>query len=112
MEVLHICILLLNLRFDFRNSRATSLTLNGCMVQRVQMLSSVNLRNQTPLMIAVQTGKEEIVLAMVDFIGDEVCIVVPRYILYICTPFFRPESINMKSPTKKRVSSIVAILLI
>lgn len=36
------------------------------------MLNALNVRNQTPLMIAVQTGKEEIVRAMVDFIGDEV----------------------------------------
>lgn len=42
------------------------------LLQRAQMLGSVNLRNQTPLMIAVQTGKDEIVQTVVDFIGDEV----------------------------------------
>lgn len=40
------------------------------------MLGSANARNQTPLMIAVQTGIEKIVLAMVDFIGDEVGMIV------------------------------------
>ena len=40
--------------------------------QRVQMLGAVNARNQTPLMIAVQTRDEELVRAVVEFIGDEV----------------------------------------
>eukprot|EP00903_Cladosiphon_okamuranus_P010230 g9689.t1 len=39
--------------------------------QRVQMLSAVNARDQTPLMIAVQTGEEEMVWAMAECIGDE-----------------------------------------
>ena len=36
------------------------------------MLNALNVRNQTPLMIAVLTGEEDIVRTMVDFIGDEV----------------------------------------
>lgn len=44
------------------------------------MLSAANVRNQTPLMTAVQTGDEETVRAVVEFIGDEVrTTVVPRY---------------------------------
>lgn len=34
------------------------------------MLSAANVRNQTALMIAVQTGREEIVKAVVDFVGE------------------------------------------
>lgn len=39
--------------------------------QRMQMLGSVSGRNQTSLMIAVQTGEEEIVQAMVKFVGND-----------------------------------------
>ena len=49
--------------------------------QRVEKLRSANSRNQTTLMIAVQTGREEIVKAVVGFIGegwvpadDQVCV--------------------------------------
>lgn len=40
------------------------------LTQRVQMLRSVSGRNQTSLMIAAQTGEEEIVHAMVRLFGD------------------------------------------
>lgn len=39
--------------------------------QRVQMLGSVNGKNQTSLMIAVQTGEEKIVQAVVKLVGDD-----------------------------------------
>lgn len=41
------------------------------LTQKVQMLGSVNGRNQTSLMVAVQTGEEEIVRAMVKLVGDD-----------------------------------------
>ncbi len=38
--------------------------------QALQVLSSANARNQTPLMIAAQTGREQIVKAVVGFVGE------------------------------------------
>lgn len=41
------------------------------LTQRVQMVGSVNGRNQTSLMIAVQTGEQKIVQAVVKLVGDD-----------------------------------------
>lgn len=60
------------------------------------MLNAVNVRNQTPLMIAVQTGIEEIVQAIVDITSDEVRVTVSRY------PG-RPVPVR---PRRKRVPSV------